>query len=67
MRHQGNGDLRFEATPQQSDERRQQGRVSGGRPSLEAGYTTVDQAENGEYSAKERRGTVRDANHPSRY
>ncbi len=67
MRDCCNHDLRIEVDPQRSTERRMQEAVKGDRAQLEAGYATLDQAETGSYSAKERRGLSRDANYPRRY
>lgn len=67
MRDRCNNDLCIEATPQRTAERSQQKAVKGEREQFEAGYATLDQAQNGEYSRKERRGLARDANYPTRY
>ena len=69
MRDCGNGDLRIEVEPQnpRKAERRAAEAVKGDRQMLENGYVTLDQAETGEYSSKERRGLSRDANYPRRY
>ena len=67
MRDRCNHDLRFEAEPQRETERRMPEAVKGQREQLVAGYATLDQAETGEYSRKERRGLGRDANYPRRY
>lgn len=67
MRDRCNHDLRFKAESQREDNRRMPDPVKGQREQLAAGYTTLDQAETGEFSSKERRGTFRDANYPRRY
>ena len=67
MRDRCNHDLKIEVDPQRSTERRMPEAVKGDRAQLEAGYATLDQAETGPYSAKERRGLSRDANYPRRY
>lgn len=65
----GNGDLRIEVEPQNSrgTADRKQEAVKGDVAQLRAGYATLDQADNGEYGNKERRGLARDANWPKRY
>lgn len=69
MRDRCNHDLRFAPGVQREGDldAPQQKPVKGDRAQLEAGYATLDQAETGEYSSKERRGTYRDANYPRRY
>lgn len=67
MRDRCNHDLKIEVDAQQPVTRRQQAAVKGDREQLAAGYATLDQAENGEYASKERRGISRDANYPRRY
>lgn len=69
MRDQGNYDLRTLAEPNHGrrDVRRQQEAVKTDRASLAAGYTTIDQAETGPYSMREREGLGRDANRCRRY
>lgn len=67
MRDRCNHDLRFTAESQRETERRMPEPVKGEREQLAAGYATLDQADTGEYSNKERRGTFRDANYPRRY
>lgn len=69
MRRCGNHDLRFETEPQNSrgTERRMPERPTSDRDQLAAGYASLDQADTGPYSDKERRGLSRDANFPRRY
>lgn len=67
MRDCCNHDLKIEVEPQRKAERRMPDPVKGEREQLAAGYATLDQAETGEYSRKERRGISRDANYPRRY
>lgn len=69
MRNCGNGDLKIEVKPQNDRDtaRRKQEPVGSGEAMARAGYQTLDQAETGEYSSKERRGLARDANYPRRY
>lgn len=64
-----NNDLKIEIDPQndRGTARRMPEAVKGERAQLEAGYATLDQADTGEYSSKERRGLSRDANYPRRY
>lgn len=67
MRDCCNNDLRFKAEVQREETRRMPDPVKGKREQLAAGYATLDQADTGEYSSKERRGMFRDANYPRRY
>jgi hypothetical protein len=69
MPRYGNGDLRIEVDPQNArgTERHMPDRVGYGEAMAKAGYATLDQADTGNYAAKERRGLARDANHPKRY
>lgn len=67
MRDRSNHDLRFTAEVQREETRRMPDPVKGQREQFAAGYATLDQADTGEYSSKERRGTFRDANFPRRY
>jgi hypothetical protein len=67
MRDRCNHDLKIEVPAQREDTRRMPDPVKGQREQLAAGYATLDQADTGEYSTKERRGLSRDANFPRRY
>lgn len=64
-----NDDLKIEVEPQndRNTARRFPEPVKGDRASLEAGYTTLQQASTDTYGTKERRGLARDANLPRRY
>lgn len=67
MRNCPNHDLKVQVEEQRPIERRQQGRSGFGHEMAENGYATLDQAENGTFTTKERRGLTRDANFPRRY
>jgi hypothetical protein len=67
MRDRCNHDLKVQVDLNREVERRMPDPVKGQREQLAAGYTTLDQADTGEYSTKERRGLSRDANFPRRY
>lgn len=64
-----NDDLKIEVEPQnkRNTDRSFPDPVKGDRASLEAGYTTLEQAPTDPYSKKERRGLARDANFARRY
>jgi hypothetical protein len=69
MRDQGNHDLRTLTEPNHGrrEDRRQQQAVKSGSASLAAGYTTIDQAETGPFSMREREGLGTPANRCRRY
>jgi hypothetical protein len=67
MRDCGNGDTKYEAEPQRATERRQQKASGYGEDMARNGYATLDQADNGPFSDKERPGTVRDVRYTRRY
>ena len=65
-----NVDVRFKPGNQRDDDDQKGSAyepVKGDRAQLEAGYATLDQADNSPYANKERRGTARDAYLPTRY
>lgn len=68
MRDYCNHDLKIEVEPQnkRNTERTMPDPVKG-KDQFAAGYATLDQADTGTYSSKERRGMSRDANFPRRY
>jgi hypothetical protein len=65
----GNGDTRVlvEHQDREHDQRTQMKAVTGRAEQFAAGYATLDQADNGRYASKERRGLSRDANYNTRY
>lgn len=69
MRDCCNDDLKIEVEAQnkRGTDRRMPEAVRGEREQLAAGYVTLDQAETGPYTSKERRGLSRDANYPRRF
>lgn len=63
-------DVRFKVDNNRSDDDQKGSKyepVKGARAQFEAGYATLDQADNSPYASKERRGLTRDANYPTRY